>query len=430
MYHQLRAMPRQHFYALFLTAAVLLASLLLNSVPARGQSVLFIGNSFTWGGNGDNQTSPHGGVPGLFKALAARRGHTPDVTMMAPNGRTFYDQFTNDDNQGDTLAVIRSKKWDYVILQGGSREATTETGSPYWFFRSGTDLNTVIKTNNPNTKVLLYETWAYPTWAVYSGKPVYPTYYASPAAMLQEIKANYQTLASQIGAQVVPVGDVFARALAWNPSYTLNNYDFHANDQGYYLSAMMFYQNIYHENLRGLPTVMTDVTTADTQFLQSAGISFDTGNTAYHLPNGEYHLQCVGTGTFLQVQDFTNPIGTAVTTWGRSDFYSNETWQMTNKGNDYVTLTNKWTGLNLDVWGQSTQQGFRTDGSPPIDQWPANGQSNQSWHLVPAGDGSYWLVAQCSGLALDIYGGNASNGASVVQWPVNGGANQKWVLIY
>lgn len=134
MYHQLRAMPRQHFYALFLTAAVLLASLLLNSVPARGQSVLFIGNSFTWGGNGDNQTSPHGGVPGLFKALAARRGHTPDVTMMAPNGRTFYDQFTNDDNQGDTLAVIRSKKWDYVILQGGSREATTETGSPYWFF--------------------------------------------------------------------------------------------------------------------------------------------------------------------------------------------------------------------------------------------------------------------------------------------------------
>lgn len=226
------------------------------------------------------------------------------------------------------------------------------------------------------------------------------------------------------------MGDAFARALAWNPSYTLNNYDFHANDQGYYLSAMMFYQNIYHENLRGLPTVMTDVTTADTQFLQSAGISFDTGNTAYHLPNGEYHLQCVGTGTFLQVQDFTNPIGTAVTTWGRSDFYSNETWQMTNKGNDYVTLTNKWTGLNLDVWGQSTQQGFRTDGSPPIDQWPANGQSNQSWHLVPAGDGSYWLVAQCSGLALDIYGGNASNGASVVQWPVNGGANQKWVLIY
>ena len=35
-----------------------------------------------------------------------------------------------------------------------------------------------------------------------------------------------------------------------------------------------------------------------------------------------------------------------------------------------------------------------------------------------------------SGLALDIYGGNASNGASVVQWPVNGGANQKWILVY
>ena len=360
MYYELRATFLRRFHVpslavLMLMVSLLLSGLLVASMPARGQSILFIGNSFTWGGNGGNQTYPQGGVPGIFKALATRRGHAPDVTMMAQNGRIFTDHFTNDDNQGDTLAVIRSKKWDYVVLQGGSREATTALGSPYWFFRSGADLNTVIKTNNPNTKVLLYETWAYPTWATYSGTPVYPTYYASPASMLQEIKANYQTLAGQIGAQVVPVGDAFARALAQNPSYTLNNSDFHANDQGYYLSAMLFYQTIYHENLSGLPSVMTNVTTTDAQFLQSVGISLDTGKTAYHLPDGEYHLQCVGTGTFLQVQDFTNPVGTAVATWGRSDYYTNQIWQMTNTGSDYVTLTNKSTGLNLDVWGQSTQ---------------------------------------------------------------------------
>lgn len=129
------------------------------------------------------------------------------------------------------------------------------------------------------------------------------------------------------------------------------------------------------------------------------------------------------------------------------------------------TLANAGSGQNLAVTATAAGAG--------IVQEPADGQHDQQWQLVPAGDGSYTLVNRASGDALqapgsasgtqlaqnpddhaadtrwrvtpspsggytltaisdgqlaDVSGGSAAAGAQVIQWPSDGGANQRWTL--
>ena len=77
--------------------------------------------------------------------------------------------------------------------------------------------------------------------------------------------------------------------------------------------------------------------------------------------------------------------------------------------------------MMLDVEGVSKDAGAR------VIQWPANGQINQMWKLVPVGStGTFNLIAQHSGMALDVSGVSRDDGAPIIQWPVNGGTNQMW----
>jgi hypothetical protein len=135
-------------------------------------------------------------------------------------------------------------------------------------------------------------------------------------------------------------------------------------------------------------------------------------------------------------------------------------------------LANRNSGKVLDVSGQAT-----ADGSP-VDQWPANGGTNQQWTVQPTGDGYYRLVGVQSGKPLevpaanpvagthlaigasatgsaalaqewrlvpsgdgyltlenratgylaDVNGQSTADGASVIEWPPNGGNNQQWQL--
>jgi hypothetical protein len=57
----------------------------------------------------------------------------------------------------------------------------------------------------------------------------------------------------------------------------------------------------------------------------------------------------------------------------------------------------------------------------------ANAINNGIGNTVP-GNGTYKLVSQKSGLALDASGGGTANGTPLVQWPYNGGNNQRWTL--
>ena len=45
------------------------------------------------------------------------------------------------------------------------------------------------------------------------------------------------------------------------------------------------------------------------------------------------------------------------------------------------------------------------------------------------GFGYYEITNRNSGMSLDVNGGSTANGAGVIQWPYNGGRNQQWQVV-
>jgi len=90
---------------------------------------------------------------------------------------------------------------------------------------------------------------------------------------------------------------------------------------------------------------------------------------------------------------------------------------------DAYTLRYTASGKMLDVNGGSSTAGLQ------LQQWSANGGTNQTWYLRPTGDGYYTIVSHDSGLVADVYGASTSDGAQVVQWTTNGGTNQQWQVV-
>ncbi|MEV1107406.1 RICIN domain-containing protein [Micromonospora sp. NPDC049751] len=98
------------------------------------------------------------------------------------------------------------------------------------------------------------------------------------------------------------------------------------------------------------------------------------------------------------------------------------TWTISTTQDAY-TLRYTASGKMLDVNAGSTTTGLQ------LQQWSANGGTNQSWYLRPTGDGYYTIVNQASGLAADVYAAATSDGAQVVQWTANNGTNQQWQFV-
>ena len=88
-----------------------------------------------------------------------------------------------------------------------------------------------------------------------------------------------------------------------------------------------------------------------------------------------------------------------------------------------VMLVNVLSGCLLDVYGGET-----TDGASVI-QWTPTGGANQQWTPVDQGDGWVTITSANSGEVLDVYGGGTADGTAVIQWHVDGGTNQEWQLV-
>src|SRR3954468_10311234 len=90
---------------------------------------------------------------------------------------------------------------------------------------------------------------------------------------------------------------------------------------------------------------------------------------------------------------------------------------------DAYTLRYTTSGKVLDVNAGSSTTGLQ------LQQWTANGGTNQTWYLRPTGDGYYTIVGHNTGLLADVSGASTSDGAQVVQWSANGGTNQQWQFV-
>ncbi len=149
-------------------------------------------------------------------------------------------------------------------------------------------------------------------------------------------------------------------------------------------------------------------------------------NTANLLANGSYVISNSQTGLVIGDPASNSAAGTALDMEPGSGG-NNQTWILTNLGNNDVELVSATSSLALEVSQGSTRSGAG------IDQGSWTNASNQVWKVVSEGDGSYELLSENSGLALGVPAATSGSGSSSLlagtgldQEPVTGAADQLW----
>lgn len=197
-------------------------------------NVLFIGNSYTHMND----------MPAIFGKICDQSGLNVYVEKSALSGASFNVH----SQRKDLFEAISSRKWDYVILQGYSRELT--------FPKEVLDTVTVpyldkvvnaVRTNNPSTSMLFYMTWGYDNGFAEREE------INSFEKMSDSIAHGYKYLSGKYGFPVVPVG------MVWKDVKRDSLMDLYASDRehpsqnGSFLVASTFFESIF-----GMP-VPTDL---------------------------------------------------------------------------------------------------------------------------------------------------------------------------
>ncbi len=234
---------------------------------ADGGSVLFIGNSFTFGSGSavryyrnhtvtDLNDESIGGVPALFKSFTQQAGLAYDVALETRGGVGIDFHL---ENKRD---VIGRRSWDTVVAHGYSTLDQDKPRDPAKLVATAKALKDLLRAHNPNVKLYLTATWSradqvYPEKGAWAGQPI--------EKMGKDVRAAYDKAAAAAGAEVVPVGDAWNRAMETGLADT-NPYDgidagkidlwtydnYHASTFGYYLEALMVFGRVTGRDPRSL----------------------------------------------------------------------------------------------------------------------------------------------------------------------------------
>ncbi|MDP1028398.1 PEP-CTERM sorting domain-containing protein [Sphingomonas sp. KR1UV-12] len=247
-------------------AARLIAACALAVAPAQAKTILFVGNSFTFGANApvrvlnaDQVTDLNGerigGVPGLFKRFAEQAGLDWQVSLETAPGRTL----------GWHLAERRERidrAWDQVVLQEYSTLDPARPGDGAAFAADARRLAQLFRARNPRVALTLTATWTRPDLVFrpdkrWSGTPI--------QTMADDLRRATDQAAAGARAKVAPVGQAFTCAIRAgvadaNPYNGIDfgrvplwSYDhYHASSYGYYLEALVVFAQVTGVDPRAL----------------------------------------------------------------------------------------------------------------------------------------------------------------------------------
>ncbi len=243
--------------------------LLLLARGAAAESILFIGNSFTFAYGSpvrfyraDTVTDLNGegigGVPALFKSFAAQAGLPYEVYLETAPGVSV------DWHVEHKLGVIGRRGWDVVVVQGYSTLDASKPGDATALTASVHRLAEFLRIQNPAVDIRLTATWSradqtFEPRGAWYGKPI--------EAMARDVRAGYDRAARNTPGvrSVIPVGEAWTRAMQAgiadsNPYdgidpgkfdlWTFDNY--HASTYGYYLDALVLFGAITGRDPRSL----------------------------------------------------------------------------------------------------------------------------------------------------------------------------------
>lgn len=216
----------------------LFLSVLVTAQPIR---VLFIGNSYTHYNN----------MPKILEEMAKSKGMNVDIQMDAKSNHTFEMHA----QRPELYQSIKKNKWDYVVIQGFSRELAQDTAAidslslPYI-----KQILDSVYANNSCTNVFMYQTWAYQNGFQQDSLPINWDY----QTMSDRVHYGYNYVADKFNLAVVPVGKAWEAICTNYPEIKLYQEDLqHPTVTGSYLTAACFYAALfrsqpkvtYHANL-------------------------------------------------------------------------------------------------------------------------------------------------------------------------------------
>jgi hypothetical protein len=236
---------------------------------AAGTSLLFIGNSFTYGANSpvqfyradtvtDLNDEGIGGVPALFKSFATQTGLEYDVSLETRGGSGLEFHLEN------KLGPLGSRAWDKVVMHGQSTLDFDKPGDPAKLVATTRKMAEFLREHNPKVEIYLTATWSradqtYQGTGPWAGKPI--------EEMARDVRAAYDKAAAGVPGvkSVIPVGEAWTRAIQTgiadpNPydgidagKIDLWAYDhYHASTFGYYLEALMVFGTLTGRDPRSL----------------------------------------------------------------------------------------------------------------------------------------------------------------------------------
>ena len=247
--------------AAFVGALLLLALPAVNAQPKAGFSILFVGNSFTFGygsavrhWRADTVTDLNGdgvgGVPALFEAFTAQLGLFWDVYLETRGGSDFAFHLR------EKRPEITSRPFDVVVAHSFSTLDAAKPGDSSALLSTGRELADLLRTRNPDVELYVTATWSRPDLVYgednpWAGGPI--------EEMGREVGAAYDRLVTEVpGVKAVnPVGEAFNLAMRAGVADP-DPYDgiaagmvdlwawdhYHASTHGYYLEALVVFGNV------------------------------------------------------------------------------------------------------------------------------------------------------------------------------------------
>lgn len=204
--------------ALFATTTV--------SAQSEPLKILFIGNSYTHMND----------MPHLFDKITKDAGMNVIVEKSAQSGASFQVH----SERKDLFEAIKKRQWDYVVLQGYSRELTFDpehidsASIPY--------LNQIVDSiyrNNACTNLLFYMTWGYDEG--FKEREEIDSY----EKMADKIEAGYRYLGGTYDVPIVPVGMVWKKVKALEAMDLYDKDREHPSKIGSFLIASTFFEAIF-----------------------------------------------------------------------------------------------------------------------------------------------------------------------------------------
>lgn len=196
------------------------------TLTARDQSktynILMIGNSFSYY---NDMIVPNG----IFHSVLKEAGYKVNITAIYKGGHYLHEFLSAGDEKGaQVLQLLKSKKYDIVVIQEQSSNAIAKPADFYDSVRSFKEL----------TDANGAELWLYATWGYKAGKSNLSEFGKNTADMEMKLRAAYQAIGTELGIGVANVGAAFSEIYPASQTPNLYNDDlYHPSLEGSTLAA-------------------------------------------------------------------------------------------------------------------------------------------------------------------------------------------------